>query len=60
MSDFRSKCIAAVASLAVTAAILVSLNLLAEASGVPSWIKAAETHSAQTASDVAVKKAVPG
>jgi hypothetical protein len=59
MSDFRSKCIAAVASLAVTAAILVSLDHLAVASGVPTWIKAAEAHSAPTASVVTVKKAAP-
>jgi hypothetical protein len=58
MSNLRSKCIAAAASVAMTAAILVSLNLLAEASGVPSWIKAAESHAANTVKDLPANKAV--
>jgi hypothetical protein len=45
MSDFRSKCIAAAASIALTAAVFLSLDLLAQASGVPSWIKASEAHA---------------
>ena len=53
MLDFRSKFFAAVASLAVTAAILVSLGILAERSGVPSWIQAVQ-RSASVASHPAV------
>jgi len=42
MSDFRSKCIAAAASVVMTAAIFLSLGQMAESTGVPSWIRAAE------------------
>ena len=50
MNDLKNKCIAAVASVVMTAAILVSISAMAESSGVPSWIKAAEAKAVSTAS----------
>ena len=50
MSELKNKCIAAIASVVMTAAILVSINAMAESSGVPSWIKAAEAKAVSTAS----------
>jgi hypothetical protein len=55
MRDMTSKCIGAAASVLMTAAMLVSLNQLAEASGVPSWIKAAESHAASMAAESPAK-----
>ena len=50
MSDLKNKCIAAVASVVMTAAILVLIGAMAESSGVPGWIKAAEAKAVSTAS----------
>jgi hypothetical protein len=50
MSDLKNKCIAAVASVVMTAAILVSISAMAESSGVPGWIKAAEAKAISSAS----------
>lgn len=49
MSDLRSKCVAAVASVLMTGAILLSLAVLAEAYGVYTWMDAAESLAAVSA-----------
>ncbi len=50
MSELKNKCVAAVASIVMTAAILVSIGAMAESAGVPGWIKAAEAKAVSTAS----------
>ena len=46
MSEFASKCLAAIASVAMTGAIVFALVLLAEAYGVFNWMDAADSLAA--------------
>jgi len=55
MSEFRSKCLAAAASVVMTAAIFLSVGQLAESTGVISWIRAAETKTETGATDPSIR-----